>query len=127
MNIRRLILGLFALVTTVALATSHAETERTYVLVHGSWMGKYVWTATSLALTRAGNEASSSIQVGFTQGPRLRVRFHRAILHPDSSTSRASAGYIQAGFGLGLNSSTSFPHFTPLATLGQGTQQHQTK
>lgn len=55
MNIRRLILGLLTLVTAVALATSHAETGRTYVLVHGSWMGKYVWTATSLALTRAGN------------------------------------------------------------------------
>jgi pimeloyl-ACP methyl ester carboxylesterase len=54
MNISKMILVSLAILAIASLALTHAQNNKTYVLVHGAWSGKYVWNASKTMLERRG-------------------------------------------------------------------------
>jgi pimeloyl-ACP methyl ester carboxylesterase len=55
MNMRKFITASLAILTVAGLALTQAQNGKTYVLVHGAWSGKYVWTASKAMLERRGD------------------------------------------------------------------------
>lgn len=55
MNIRQLIFTTLSIAAISSLAFTQSSNSKTYVLVHGSWQGKYVWDETKTLLEKTGN------------------------------------------------------------------------
>lgn len=55
MNIRQVIATVISIAVISSLALTQSVNGKTYVLVHGSWQGKYVWIKTKTLLERTGN------------------------------------------------------------------------
>jgi pimeloyl-ACP methyl ester carboxylesterase len=55
MNMRKVFAVSLASLVVATLALTQAQNNKTYVLVHGAWSGKYVWTASKVMLERRGD------------------------------------------------------------------------